>query len=371
MSSTDDSLYLTVAKELTAGIRDEALWMEAFALENGDAEKTKAHYVRLRVSKLLERESGRDPKPSSSRNSRPNESCSHESSIPEGKSRLVRKKLVLFILSIIAVGFLLNITLAKKNIPHASLAPTQRKESIIEVPSPSLPLFRNGENGVFVDTANDNQIAIIGEITPMMAASFKSAIANSAEIAAGKLLFVSLNSKGGDLYAAMDIGRSIRTRYASVTTVNVGKECLSSCVFILLAGEQRGLLGRIGIHRPYALNPSEDAQATLRMFTKVSTDAKDYLKSIRVREGLFDDMFNIPPTDLHVFTSLAEFSKYGIQRFDPVYEEAMAASAMKRRGISREVYNQRLHLVNSVCMFRPPSSDIQGCVDRAMNGDVP
>ncbi|UCV14111.1 surface-adhesin E family protein [Quatrionicoccus australiensis] len=50
--SSDDSLYLAVAKELTANVRDEALWTKAFALESGDEARTKAHYIRLRVEKM-------------------------------------------------------------------------------------------------------------------------------------------------------------------------------------------------------------------------------------------------------------------------------------------------------------------------------
>lgn len=48
----DDRFFAVVAKELSVGRRDEALWTKAFALENGDGDKTKAHYIRLRVEKL-------------------------------------------------------------------------------------------------------------------------------------------------------------------------------------------------------------------------------------------------------------------------------------------------------------------------------
>lgn len=52
MEAPDEEVFLQVARELAANQKDEALWMKAFALENGDAAKTKAHYVRLRVEKL-------------------------------------------------------------------------------------------------------------------------------------------------------------------------------------------------------------------------------------------------------------------------------------------------------------------------------
>lgn len=49
---TDDQYFLLVARELSAKMHDEALWTKAFALENGDADKTRAHYIRLRVEQL-------------------------------------------------------------------------------------------------------------------------------------------------------------------------------------------------------------------------------------------------------------------------------------------------------------------------------
>lgn len=46
MSPDQDSPYTMVAAELSAGIRDDTLWTKAFALENGDELKTRAHYIR-------------------------------------------------------------------------------------------------------------------------------------------------------------------------------------------------------------------------------------------------------------------------------------------------------------------------------------
>lgn len=51
---SEDDLFAAVAKELMHNHRDEGLWTKAFALENGDDRKTKAHYIRLRVQALKE-----------------------------------------------------------------------------------------------------------------------------------------------------------------------------------------------------------------------------------------------------------------------------------------------------------------------------
>ena len=51
-NSNDDDIFLIVAQELASKRIDEALWTKAYALENGDERKTKAHYIRLRVEQL-------------------------------------------------------------------------------------------------------------------------------------------------------------------------------------------------------------------------------------------------------------------------------------------------------------------------------
>lgn len=277
--------------------------------------------------------------------------------------------------SVIALGFLANTFFG--NTDTSRPAPKRVVEEDVKISAPSaLPNsetpFKSGDNGVLFDLSAKNQIVLEGEITPMMAASFKAALASSYLDLTENPLLVFLNSKGGDLYAAMDIGRAIRANKSSVTVVRPKSECYSSCVFILLAGEQRGLLGRIGIHRPYSLSPTESAQATEQIFTKVSADAKSYLREMRVRDGLFDDMVNIPPSAIHVFSSINELQKYGILIYDPIIEETAAATNMKHYRITdRQVYNQRWHLVQSVCMHLSSDWDAQGCMDRVMNGGTP
>lgn len=51
-NNDDDELFAQVAKEMVRKDIDEGLWAKAFALENGDEHKAKAHYIRLRVEKI-------------------------------------------------------------------------------------------------------------------------------------------------------------------------------------------------------------------------------------------------------------------------------------------------------------------------------
>jgi ATP-dependent protease ClpP protease subunit len=59
---------------------------------------------------------------------------------------------------------------------------------------------------------------------------------------------VSLNSTGGSVSAAMQIGRLVR-KYNGET--NISGKCYSSCALIFIAGVRRKSLGELGLHRPY------------------------------------------------------------------------------------------------------------------------
>ncbi len=52
--SSDTALYERVALELEAGDKQTGLWTKAFALADGDEQKTKARYISLRVAQLAE-----------------------------------------------------------------------------------------------------------------------------------------------------------------------------------------------------------------------------------------------------------------------------------------------------------------------------
>lgn len=55
----NDELFVIVAKELSLCRRDTVLWDKAAALEHGDALKTVARYVRLRVDNLKQKKQQR------------------------------------------------------------------------------------------------------------------------------------------------------------------------------------------------------------------------------------------------------------------------------------------------------------------------
>ena len=48
----DENIYLYVMKELDGDIKNEALWIKAYALSNGDEKQIKPKYIQFRVEEL-------------------------------------------------------------------------------------------------------------------------------------------------------------------------------------------------------------------------------------------------------------------------------------------------------------------------------
>lgn len=352
----DDEAFGQVAKELASGQKDEALWLKAFASENGDGAKSKAHYIRLRVEQLK-------GKATSTNSCPPEEGSSEIRSL--GISRRAKLLLLLSIVVaslFVAKGYVKSGTRLKVEAPGTQ----QPKPSEPNVD----PIEEMRRAGIYV---NGPSISINGEITNATAKQFDYAMKLMPK---EDSISVFLNSPGGDLYAAMAIGRTIRKAEQTVAVaVMDDAKCYSACVFILAGGEQRIRRGSIGIHRPYSAAPSSDARQSEQWFAKISADSKTYLREMRVREALYDDMVNISPDNILIFKSTAEMDRYGLIKMDPVVEEQIASVWMRKYGISdRSILMQRKASADRACVgdfqFEGRNYTHQECFDAFMSGQL-
>lgn len=161
-------------------------------------------------------------------------------------------------------------------------------------------------------------------------------------------LFFYLNSEGGDIEAAIGIGRQLR-RIGATTLMWEGAQCVSACVFVLAGATRRILAGRIGIHRPYSVRTDQrryDAiQQDQRRLAKL---AKDYLEDVNVSPSLYDAMVRIPPEKMRLL-SRADLDLYGITDVDMVEQELEDASEARKYGLPKTEYLRRKAQVNVTC----------------------
>ena len=157
-----------------------------------------------------------------------------------------------------------------------------------------------------------------------------------------------INSEGGDVEAAIAVGRQLR-RIRAVVLMWDKARCLSSCVFVLAGATGRMLYGQIGIHRPYALRTDErDYDAVQQDQRRLAKLAKEYLEEMNVSPSLYDAMVTIPPEKVRLL-SRTELEQFGITDVDPVEQEVLDAAEARKYGLSKTEYLRRKGQVDVVC----------------------
>jgi len=160
--------------------------------------------------------------------------------------------------------------------------------------------------------------------------------------------FFYLNSKGGDVEAAIAIGRSLR-RIRATTLMWDQSECLSSCVFVLAGAVRRVLGGRIGIHRPFSSSTEkreyQSVQLEQRRLAKL---AREYLEEVNVSPALWDAMMRVPPERIRVLAR-PELDNFGITELDPVEQELEDAAEARKYGLSKLEFMRRKGQIDVFC----------------------
>jgi hypothetical protein len=177
-------------------------------------------------------------------------------------------------------------------------------------------------------TENDNLISITGVINHQTLEDFTIAAARIQDWG-----MVVLDSEGGDVVAALSIGRIVRSR-SFATDVPDKNLCASACVFILAAGVDRHGYGKIGIHRPHyddtyfaGLQPAE---AQIK-FSQLEDLTRGYLHDMGMPDELFASMIRVPSDSIQ-WLSPATIHSFELDRMDPGYEEWLRVQYAQRFG---------------------------------------
>jgi len=227
---------------------------------------------------------------------------------------------------------------------------------------------------VDVDTSNDDasgrytSIFYVGEIESKDVQIIKSALERSRRAGMTQVR-IFLNSTGGDVDAAIAIGREIRNAKAS-TWIPSMFSCASACVFVLAAGVDKFVYGAVIIHRPFAESlPKGMTYEKVRfLHSKTEAAVKQYLLEMNVSPALYDEMFSIEPQNGRSL-SAQELTKYRLNQTDAAYEELRDAEMARSLGISKTTYLERKGRLNAVCstyMGRP--DQMKQCINDVFAG---
>jgi ATP-dependent protease ClpP protease subunit len=178
---------------------------------------------------------------------------------------------------------------------------------------------------------------------------------------------VELDSAGGDVDAAINIGRFLRSKLNVSIHVKPGAHCASACILVLAGGLHRHMDGYLGIHRPF-LNGVTSGSLTNEEIklaaTKTQERLRSYFREMNVSERLADDMMMIPSSQMKWLTP-KEITAYGLGGDDPVLTETLALREAQRYGLSRVEYERRLKQGRERCS---PSTtpDVSDCRENIM-----
>lgn len=114
--------------------------------------------------------------------------------------------------------------------------------------------------------------------------------------------FIVLDSEGGDIEAAIGMGRLLRRLSATVVIYNRAK-CFSACVYLLAGATQRNVWGRVGIHRPYSQRTDvRDYDTIQKEQRRIAVLSKTYLDEMNLPASLYDAMVRTPPENIRVLS---------------------------------------------------------------------
>lgn len=154
------------------------------------------------------------------------------------------------------------------------------------------------------------------------------------------VVIAKLNSTGGNVTAALNMGRFLRKKDA-MAVVEENAVCISSCVYVLAGASNRSVHGKVGIHRPYEPNDEETSVAAQKTkYSKIGKMIGNYLHAMNVPTRLYEDSLFISPDRVRIL-SFDELQAYGLNMNDPYADESSSVSEAKRIGISRREYAVR------------------------------
>lgn len=180
-----------------------------------------------------------------------------------------------------------------------------------------------------------------------------------------------INSTGGNINAAMALGRLLRKERASLDVAGV---CYSACVLVLAGAVERnvGMAAKVGIHRPYFGTTPEKPLAADQIkdaYVQMLQEMRTYLREVHVPQRLADDMLAVEPENNRLLTK-AELKSYRLMGVDAdeqqtraIAKETTDVQDANRMNLDRREYTRRKALVAREC---PRASKYSDCYAEVM-----
>lgn len=199
-------------------------------------------------------------------------------------------------------------------------------------------------------------VMISGEITND---DYQLLLATRGEVSEKIMRVAVLTSRGGDINAAMAIGRYLRAEEFDVI-VPSNAVCYSACVFLLASGIYKTVDGQVGIHRPYFISKGSGLISKAIKATKAEIEA--YLEEMNIPSRLAEDMFSIDPANMRILSASA-LRDYRLNSKDFVAQENDTIEMIDQLGMSRTAYEAYRQDLNYSCeIFKYQREKMIACI---------
>ena len=156
------------------------------------------------------------------------------------------------------------------------------------------------------------------------------------------------SSDGGEVDAAMDLGRLLR-QLGVFTLIGKNDQCLSSCVFAFMGGERRSVAGRLGIHRPY-FPFTQDIPDRRAQYRHLQQRLRAYIDEMDFPASLYEAMMAVPPESMQILAP-ADLKRFYFEGTSPSSEDLADAASARRLDVTMFEYLQRKAKEGSVIHF--------------------
>ena len=181
-----------------------------------------------------------------------------------------------------------------------------------------------------------------------------------------KLNSIVLNSAGGNVTAAINIGETIRAKKLN-TYVSPSAICTSSCVYVFIGGVVRMAYGLIGVHRS-TFNETIASNKIHKAISNSDNKIESHVKSMGVSMLLLDAI-QMTPNWLRRELSPLEKSRWGVHGVDRIYEELWLRSATSDLGYSYSDIEMKYHKHIIKCFRKATNFEVDplDCVLKSKN----
>ncbi|SRR6266702_1099797 len=237
------------------------------------------------------------------------------------------------------------------------------------------PTFNVDAASITYNSSKFCAIRVDGEIDKSTYAGlvnlYKS-INKEADNCTNRTFYLALNSNGGDVEAAIKIGEFIRENRFT-TIVDQKSNCVSACVFPLLGGVNRIVIGNIGLHRPFLNKYSNSETESKTAYEKNNQLILNYLRRMNITDTLLNAMNSVPSGQVRWISDDKQLSELNLTGEDPVYADERDSSNAKKWKISKQEYYLREQRVETICAddrrnFASNPSQYGKCLTDVMSG---